>query len=242
MSAAPQGLRLIDTGLRGARANIAMTAALAELHAAGRIPDTLRLHRYPPSVLIGRSQPLTPALRAACAREGAEIARRVTGGGAVAMGQGVLAWDLVLARSTFPTLDAAAAAVGTALAAALRARGLVAAFRAPGEVLVAGRKVAGTSGLHEGPTLLHQGSLLVAADTAMMAALLGLPDLPVTTLAAHAGPGMEEAASLLADALAAALGRPLAPAVPGAAESALAARLLAEEIGREDFVVGEPVA
>lgn len=236
------GLRLIDTGLRGARANIAMTAALAELHGLGRIADTLRLHRYPRSVLIGRSQPLTPALRAACARHGAEVARRVTGGGAVAMGQGVLAWDLVLPRSAFPRLEAASEAIGTALAGALRAHGLDAAFRAPGDVLIAGRKVAGTSGLHDGPTLLHQGSLLVAADTAMVAALLGLPDLPVTTLAAHAGPGMEEAASLLAIALAAVLGRPLVPAAPGAAEEALAARLLAEEIGREDFVAGEPVA
>ncbi len=42
MSAA---LRLVDTGLGDARWNVALTAALAELHGAGRIPDTLRSRR-----------------------------------------------------------------------------------------------------------------------------------------------------------------------------------------------------
>jgi len=232
-------LRLIDTGLSAARANIAMTAALAELHAAGRIPDTLRLHRYPASVLLGRSQPLTAAIRAACQRRGAEIARRVTGGGAVAMGQGVLAWDMVLARNTFASLDAAATAFGTALAVALQGAGLAAEFRAPGDVLIGGVKVAGTSGLHDGPTLLHQGSLLVAADIDAMADLLDLPALPVTTLAAHGGPGIDAAADLLASALAGALGRPLAPSALDVTETALADKLLADEIGRDDFVEGE---
>jgi len=43
-------IRVIDTGLRPVRWNVAMTAALRELHRAGRIPDTVRFHRYPPSV------------------------------------------------------------------------------------------------------------------------------------------------------------------------------------------------
>ena len=46
-------LRLVDTGTASARWNIAATAALAELHAEGRIPHTLRLHRYPVSALLG---------------------------------------------------------------------------------------------------------------------------------------------------------------------------------------------
>jgi lipoate-protein ligase A len=225
-------LRLVDTGLNGARRNVAVTAALAELHGQGRIPDTLRLHRYPVSVLLGRSQPLTAAQRAAAARHGAEIARRVTGGGAVAMGPGVLAWDLVVPRSTWPSLDAAAAAIGEALADALD---LAATFRPPGDIVVGIRKVAGTSGLFDGPTLLHQGSLLVDADIAAMADLLGLPDLPVTSLAAHGAP----AAPRIAEAIAAALGRPLQPAPLGEAELTLTARLLADEIGTEDFVAGE---
>jgi lipoate-protein ligase A len=227
-------LRVTDTGLNGARWNVAVTAALAELHATGRIPDMLRLHRYPVSVLLGRSQPLPPAVAAACARRGAEIARRVTGGGSVAMSPGVLAWDLVTARR-WPSLEAAAATIGGALAAALARPGLAARFRPPGDVLVDGRKVAGTAGLFDGPTLLLQGSLLVDVDRGGMAELLCVPALPVTTLAEVGAP---LAPAALAAAFATALGLPMRPAALGAAERALAARLLGE-IGADAFVFGE---
>jgi len=223
-------LRLVDTGTTSARWNIAVTAALAELHAEGRIPDTLRLHRYPVSVLLGRSQDARTALDpAACARRGAEIARRVTGGGAVAMGPGILAWDLVAARRRWPSLEAAAATIGGAVVAALATFGLAAGFRPPGDVTLLGRKVAGTAGAFDGPTLVAQGSLLVSPDTATMAALLGVPTLPVTTLAAHIDLDPAAVAAALAAAIADALGFNLAPADLTQEERARAAALLAEE-------------
>ena len=93
-------LRLLDTGLAGARWNVAVTAALARAarrRAASR--DTLRLHRYRAlGARSARSQPSTTRSTRRLRRRGAEIARRVTGGGAVAMTPGVLAWDLVVAR------------------------------------------------------------------------------------------------------------------------------------------------
>ena len=49
-------IRILDTGLRPARWNVAMTAALAARHADGAAPDTVRFHRYPACVLLGRSQ------------------------------------------------------------------------------------------------------------------------------------------------------------------------------------------
>ena len=88
-----QPLRILDTGLKDARWNIAMTAALAELHAEGRIQDTVRLHRYPPCVLLGRSQTMECAADLDhCRRAGVALARRVTGGGAVFMSPRMLAW------------------------------------------------------------------------------------------------------------------------------------------------------
>ena len=54
--------RILDTGLRPARWNVAMTAALAELHAQdGDVGDTVRFHRYPACVLLGRSQDIEHA-------------------------------------------------------------------------------------------------------------------------------------------------------------------------------------
>src|SRR5215471_19250569 len=95
-------LRVVDTGLMPARVNIALTAALAELHRAGQCPDTLRFHLYPPSVLIGRNQALERVVNPSyCRRNSIEIARRITGGGAVFMSPGVLAWDIVAERRRF---------------------------------------------------------------------------------------------------------------------------------------------
>jgi lipoate-protein ligase A len=232
-------LRVFDTGIGGARWNVAVTAALGELHAAGHIGDTLRLHRYRTCVLLGRSQPVDAALdRVACARRGAEIARRVTGGGAVAMAPGILAWDLVTGRGDWRALEDVSADLCRALAAALGRFGVAARFRPPGDVVVADRKLAGTSGAFDGRTVVQQGSLLVDADAAEMAELLGLPALPIVTLAelADRTPAMPEVAEAVTAALAGALGRRARPEAIGERERDRAAALLAEEIGTEDFV------
>lgn len=237
------GLRVIDTGSGAPRWNIAVTAALAGLHAEARIPDTLRFHRYPPCVLLGRSQPADAVDRAACARVGAGIARRITGGGAVAMGPGVLAWDLVTGPR-WRSPDVAAAALGAALAAALGVLGIAAEFRPPGDVAVGGRKIAGLSGAFESAILVQQGSLLVAPDVAAMAALLGQPALPVTTLAEAVAPVPTHEALIeaIAAAFAAALDLPPEAAALDTATRVRAAALLAAEVGTDAFVLGEAEA
>ena len=202
------GLRVIDTGLADPRRNVALTAALIEAHVRGEIPDTLRLHRYQKCVLIGRSQDAETVLdAAACRRRGAAIVRRVTGGGAVAMAPGILAWDLVVARRRWASLEAASETLGAAVTAALASLGFAAGFRPPGEVALAGRIVAGFAGAFDGPTLMQQGSLLVDADLAEMAELLGLPALPLATLAGSGPvPPVEAIGAALAAAFADALG------------------------------------
>jgi lipoate-protein ligase A len=232
-------LRLLDTGVAGARWNVAVTAALAELHAAGRIGDTLRLHRYEKCVLLGRSQPIDAALdRAACARRGAQIARRVTGGGAVAMAPGILAWDLVADRGGWRALDDVSASLGEALAGALGRFGVAARFRPPGDIVAAGRKLAGTGGAFDGRTVVQQGSLLVEADAAEMAELLRLPALPIVTLVDLAAPAprMAEVAEAVAAAFAGVLGRTARREALCATERDRAAALLGEEIGTAEFV------
>ena len=54
----PEPFRLIDGGLADGRRQVAQDAALVELHAAGRLPDTVRFLRCPPTVIVGRHQPL----------------------------------------------------------------------------------------------------------------------------------------------------------------------------------------
>lgn len=233
-------LRLIDTGLSDARRNIAVTAALAERHAGGHAPDTLRLYRFPRAVLLGAGQRLDEAVDvAACRAAGIAIARRVTGGGAVYMGPGVLTFDLVAERRRLGgELAAIGARVGAGLAAGLARLGIAARFAPPNSITVDERKISGASGLLDGDTAVLQGTVLVDADLTEMAAALAAPAgkgiaAQVTTLAIALGrvPPADAVKAALLDGLAAALGRGFIAAEIEPAEVTLAERLLAEGIG-----------
>lgn len=236
-------LRVVDSGLNSARWNIAMSAALSELHLAGRIPETLRFHAYPRSVLIGRHQVLDQVTdRRECLAREVEIARRITGGGAVYMAPGVLAWDLVVERARLGSLPAASATICGAVASALCGLGFPAHFRAPGDVVVAQRKVSGSAGWYDGNTLVYQGAVLVDADLGEMADLLRLASdrsvRPVASLAslADAVPGLDAVASAIGLAMADALGCPLLNGAMKQIELDLGHRLLEEEIGTTQFI------
>lgn len=192
-------LRVIDIGLQSARWNIAVTAALTERHVEGRIADTLRFHRYRPAVLIGRHQQPDQGCDArACRRYAVDVARRITGGGAVYMTPGVLAFDLVIGRRVAGDQERAARTICTALAQALwrldPAGRLAARYRAPNDVVIDDRKVVGASGYHDGSTLAYQGAIMIEMDFAMMAAVLALPaplDTQLTCLHEHLGPAVD---------------------------------------------------
>lgn len=237
-------LMVIDTGLRGARRNVALTAAMVEMHGRGRIPDMLRLYHYPRCVLIGRSQSLEQALSVEdCRSRGLEIARRISGGGAVYMAPGILAWDLVVSRDGASAPQALASRIAHALCTMLAVHGLQAQFRRPGDVMVAGRKVSGSAGLMEGRTLLHQGTLVLEADLVEMAAVLGLstPAPEVGTLDEFAGRPFPRTAATeaIARAVSGSLGSAtFAGFMPPDVER-LADRLLSEQFGRDDFVYDE---
>jgi len=239
-------LRILDTGLAPARWNVAMTAALVHRHSDGEAADTLRFHRYPRCVLIGKGQRLSDAVDLAyCRRRGIEIARRVTGGGAVFMGPRMLAWDVVLDRRRFAGgLDGLARHVCEAVAAGLAQLGTAARFEPPNAVVIDGRKVSGTSGYVEGRSAVLQGTVLIEDDATEMAAALGLPvaDLRqrVSCLAAALGmvPSMADVQAALVGSLAGKLQMRAEHAEPDQAERALATQLLDEEIGTDDYVVG----
>lgn len=203
--------RLIDTGVAPARWNIAVTAALVEGRAAVGARDVIRFHRYQPSVLIGAGQEAEKAADlSACRRHGVEVARRVTGGGAVYMDEGVLAFDVVLRRPGARP-EALFQAAGAAVVAALGRFGVLAEAGGPHGVTVAGAKICGLAGQFEGPVMALQASVLVDVDRVRLLEVLGLPPrtaLPITTLAERLGRpvAMEEVTGALSVALAGAFG------------------------------------
>ncbi len=246
-------VRVIDTGLRGARENVALDQALIESRSAGTIPDTIRFLRFRPSALIGLHQILGHEVRLEyCRAQGIEVARRITGGGGLYMDPGQLGWELVLDRRCFGTTDLAgiSARICNAAAAGLRRLGVPAEYRPRNDIEAGGRKLGGTGGFIDGNTLFYQGTLLVDFDPARMIEVLKIPveklarrELDdarrrVTTLRELLGAAPPAAA--VVDALLAGFREGLGIETQwgeiSAAEEALAGQRLREEIGTEEFV------
>lgn len=235
-------LRLISDQGAGARRSIALTAAMAELHSEGKIPDTLRIYRYPESVLVGRNQDIAVAADLeACRKHGVEVARRVTGGGSIYMDDGVATWDLVLSRGTAVDLGLFASNICSAIASTLSQIGAEARFRPENDILVGNRKVAGASGYFDGQTLVYQGSLLFDPDFEKMAITLRLPsvrdDLVSLAAAVNRKIPYAEIALLLSQSIATVLNRSLAPEKISAEEMLRSDLLFAQLTGNDDFVL-----
>ena len=240
-------LRVIDTGLQPPRWNIAMTAALAELHGAGEIPDTLRFQRFQPCVLVGRNQDIRREVRLdRCRQKGVALARRMTGGGAVYMDAGILSWEVVADRRRFGAdLADAGEKICTAVANGLVRLGVPARFCPPNAIEAAGRKISGASGYFEGATLVHEGTVLVDLDLRDMAAVLRRPhakEVPrVTSLAAILGrtPAIDDVERAIVASISNCFGFRIEREAPSARERALAADLHVAEFGTDRFVWDE---
>ena len=170
--------RVIDTGIRDGRRQIAFDQALIDAHQAGQIPDTIRFLRFPPTVLIGRHQALSSEIkREYCRERGIGIARRITGGGAIYFDEGQLGWELVFHRATLgiSSLADLTCEICEAAAAGLSTLGVNAKYRPRNDIEVDGRKLSGSGGFFDGDTLFYQGTVLVDMNTADMVAALNVP-------------------------------------------------------------------
>ena len=170
--------RVVDTGIRGARANIAFDQAVIAARSDGRIPDTIRFLRFRPSALIGMHQILSHEVRVDhCRSRGIEIGRRITGGGGLYLDEGQIGWELVFDRAIlgFRNLDDAARRICEAAALGLNKLGIPARYRPRNDIEVDGRKISGTGGFFDGNTLFYQGTLLIDFDPAEMIAALKVP-------------------------------------------------------------------
>jgi len=246
--------RVVDTGVREGRFNIAVDQAMIELHQAGRIPDTFRFMRFPPTALIGRHQALSQEVDVAhCRARGIGVVRRITGGGAIYLDEGQLGWGLVFRRSALGpgSLPEVARDICVAVAAGLRKLGVEARYRPRNDIEVDGRKISGTGGFFDGDTLIYQGTVLVDMDPAAMVAALRVPRAKlekrqldsaaqrVVTLRELLGaqtPALPEIQQALLEAFAERFDVEWEPGSLQQAEAELAWRHYHEEIGTDAFV------
>jgi len=200
---------LVDPPLCG-RENMERDVAIAEAVAAGRLPPTLRLYGWSPAaVSIGVHQEQSEACdAAACAAAGWDVVRRPTGGRAVLHGADEVTYSVALPLDRAPAgVLAAYAWLARALVAAYRRLGLPAelapgrhlaarsgaCFDAPAahEIVVGGRKLAGSAQVRRAGYLLQHGSLPVTFDPDLHASLLGLAP-EAAGLLARQGAGLRD--------------------------------------------------
>ena len=245
--------RVIDTGIRDGRRQIAFDQALIDARKAGSIPDTIRFLRFPPTALIGRHQALSSEIELQyCRAHDIGVARRITGGGAIYFDEGQLGWELVFDRKTLAigSLAELTRQICEAAAAGLSKLGVAARYRPRNDIEVDGRKISGTGGFFDQDTLFYQGTVLVDMNAAEMTAALKVPEAKlakrsldsaaqrVVTLKELLGtaPTIEAIKQALLAGFAERLGITAVAGAITAREEELATRYYDEEIGTDAFV------
>ena len=254
--------RIIDTGVREGRANIAFDAALIEARQAGDVPDTIRFLSFPPTVLIGRHQDLSREVDLDyCRQHRIGTVRRITGGGAIYLDEGQLGWELVFHRSSLgiAALHDLAREICNAAALGLNKLGVEAKFRPRNDIEVDGRKISGTGGFYDGDVLIYQGTVLVDLNPQRMVNALHVPDAKlakrqldsaaqrVVTLKELLGPDLPDLETIktaLIVGFAEGLGIEAVPGVITETEERLAKEAFDDEIGSDEFVaeIDDPAA
>ena len=249
-----RAFRIIDTGVREGRSNIAFDPALIELRQQDKVPDTIRFMRFPPTALIGRHQDLSREINLDyCASNGVGTVRRITGGGAIYLDEGQLGWELVFHRSSlgYAALPDIAREICNAAAAGLRLLGVDAKFRPRNDIEVDGRKISGTGGFFDGDILIYQGTVLVDMNAQQMVKALNVPqsklarhqldsaEQRIVTLKELLGddvPDMETIKAALLTGFRKHLGISAEPGLITPAEEELAREFFDDEIGTDEFV------
>lgn len=251
--------RRIGYETRSGAANMALDAAMLAAVETGEAPPTLRLYGFaPPALSLGYGQPDGEVDFEACRRLGIDVVRRPTGGRAV-LHEHDLTYALVVPLSdprfpptVFGTYQVVAEALRDALLA-LGAPGVELAPRRPAgdgaragrgadaacfaaaaraELLVGGRKVAGSAQRRGRHAFLQHGTILIDPDPTRLAACLRGADagqlaasmVGLARLPGVGAVGPEQVAAAVAEALARRLGVSFAdgPLSPGEARAVAA--------------------
>ncbi|HIQ31315.1 MAG TPA: lipoate--protein ligase [Aquifex aeolicus] len=171
--------RVVYTGKRPHYENMALDEVMLKLRAEGKIPNTIRFLQFKPEcVLVGFHQSVEEEVREEYTRrEGIEVGRRITGGGAIYFDETQVGWEVIADRRDFGEMsyEEITAKICTAASRALQKLGVNARFRPRNDIEVEGRKISGTGGVFEGNAFLYQGTVLVDFNVERMLKSLQIP-------------------------------------------------------------------
>lgn len=172
--------RLFDSGIRTAAENMTLDQCILTAKGRNHIPNTLRfLQFHPNSVLVGYHQSVEQEIREEfCKRNGIDIQRRITGGGALYFDEPQLGWEIIASKNhpkIPPRVEDLYECLCKGVILGLKKLGVNAAFRPKNDIEVGGRKLSGTGGALEGDAFLFQGTLLTDFDVDTMLRALRIP-------------------------------------------------------------------
>ncbi len=171
--------RVVYTGQRPHYENMALDQIMLELRSEGKIPNTIRFLQFKPEcVLIGYHQAVEQEVREEyTSREGIEVGRRITGGGAIYFDETQIGWEVIADRRDLGDLsyEELTQRICKAAARALNKLGVKAQFRPRNDIEVDGKKISGTGGVFEGNAFLYQGTVLVDFNVERMLKSLQIP-------------------------------------------------------------------
>ncbi|MFN7990661.1 MAG: biotin/lipoate A/B protein ligase family protein [Candidatus Micrarchaeia archaeon] len=171
--------RLIRYSENDAYMNMAIDEAISESVAAGG-PPTVRFYGWNPgAVSIGYFQSLEKEVdTGACRKEGIDVVRRRTGGGAVFHDRaGEVTYSVTGSETLFPKdIIASYRLICGWVIDSLSLLGIRSEFKPINDIIVEGRKISGNAQTRRGGVLLQHGTILCAVDVERMFRLLRVPD------------------------------------------------------------------
>ena len=177
--------RLIRLEVWDAFTNMAIDEAVLTARIAGMVPNTLRFYRWKPSaVSIGRFQDVFNEVHVEnCRKQGVDIVRRITGGGAVYHDcESEITYSVVVDGRDLGFIDVISAykTICNGLIEAVKILGTKADFnpvdpRQCPNVTIKGRKISGSAQSYKRGVLLQHGTFLVDVDLEKMFTFLKVP-------------------------------------------------------------------
>jgi lipoate---protein ligase len=169
--------RFMDTGERPAYINMALDEAIMTRVSEGGSPPTLRFYSWrPKAVSIGYFQGIREEVDLdECFRDGVDVVRRITGGGAV-YHDAELTYSYVAPESAVPDgILESYRLICSGLVAGLKNLGCKAEFAPLNDVVVGGRKVSGNAQTRRMGCVLAHGTVLLKVDADAMFKYLLVP-------------------------------------------------------------------
>ena len=178
--------RLIDMRIENAPTQMAIDESIAYARTRGETPNTIRLYRWNPSaVSIGYFQSLEKEVNLEeCERQGVDVIRRITGGGAVFHDyNGEITYSIATPEDD-PKMPrdilASYELICGAIVDGLGTLGVDCEFKPVNDIIAGGRKISGNSQTRRHGVMLQHGTVLVDSDLRKMFQVLRVSDAKIS--------------------------------------------------------------